>query len=216
MKLIIFDAGELLFPIPREKFAKKINTLEIKYNVKKGRCEEAWKEVKPLIMSGKVDYITGQEMIFKKAGFGDNSRKVAEEWVAYQNKVLSNVKPFRDVRLTLKCLKNKYKLVVLSDTHQTKEEKCNELKRMDIDFFDEVFCSNELGSAKTSFEAYNVVLNYFGLSAGDAIFVGHDIAEIKNAKRLGMTTIGTNKECGAKFFAEKFSEILKIIENIEE
>src|SRR3989344_1858935 len=118
IKLVIFDAGELLFPLPRDLWAKKISELEEKYNVPKGGCAKAWGEVKPLIMGGEVNYLDAQEMIFKKAGFGENSRNVAQEWIEADNELRNAVQPFKGVKETLHRLKNDYKLAVLSDTHK--------------------------------------------------------------------------------------------------
>lgn len=215
IKLVIFDAGELLFPLPRDLWAKKISELEEKYNVPKGGCAKAWGEVKPLIMGGEVNYLDAQEMIFKKAGFGENSRNVAQEWIEADNELRNAVQPFKGVKETLHRLKNDYKLAVLSDTHKTESEKRKGLKRMGIDFFDKVFCSHDLGVHKPNPEAYQKVLDYFNVTPHEAVFVAHDCKELEGAKNVGIKTISVNEKCPADFHANVFMDIIKFIKEME-
>ena len=215
IKLVIFDAGELLFPLPRDLWAKKISELEEKYKVPQGRCVKAWGEVKPLIMEVKINYLDAQEMIFKKAGFGEHARNVSLEWIDTYNELRNTMQPFKGVKETLHQLKRDYKLAVLSDTHKTESEKRKGLKHMGIDFFDKVFCSNDLGVHKPNPEAYQKVLDYFNVTPHEAVFVAHDCKELEGAKNVGIKTISVNEKCHADFHANMFSDIITFLKEIK-
>ncbi|MEK6951831.1 MAG: HAD family hydrolase [Nanoarchaeota archaeon] len=215
IKLIIFDAGELLFPLPRKLWAEKLDKLEKKYGIPKGSCNRVWYEVKPLIMSGEMDYLEAQELIFKKAGFGDHARKVTREWIKADKEFRNKLRPFKGVKETLLWLKQKYKIAVLSDTHKTESEKREGLKHMGIDIFDKVFCSHDLGVSKPKPEAYQKVLDHFYVKSNEAVFVAHDAKELEGAKQVGLITISVKIDCSTDFYARKFSDIISFLRNRE-
>ena len=55
--------------------------------------------------------------------------------------------------------------------------------------WDSIISSNELGIQKPAPEIYAAALQQLGVSASQAIFIGHDAGELQGAHTAGMKTI---------------------------
>ena len=59
---------------------------------------------------------------------------------------------------------------------------------------------------------YQAALQQLGLTADQAVFVGHRASELAGAKTVGMLTVAFNydQDASADYFIETFSDLLKV------
>lgn len=128
-------------------------------------------------------------------------------------------KLFPGVKHTFKQLKRrKLKLAILTDTMLSKNMIVHMIKHVGLyDHIDEIICSSDIGAIKPSRRAYQcAAVEIMKSKMNETVFVGHAEDELDGAKRCGITTIGYRLDPGAKadYVANKFSDILKIIDEI--
>ena len=126
----------------------------------------------------------------------------------------NNIQFFNGVRETLIALKDcGYLLGVITDTAMPLHIK---LKWFEdggfVHVWDFIISSNELGVQKPAPEIYAAALHQLGVSAGQAIFIGHDADELQGAHAAGMKTIAFNfgERATADFYINDFSDLLTI------
>ncbi|MBT4174085.1 HAD-IA family hydrolase [archaeon] len=84
-------------------------------------------------------------------------------------------------------LSKKYKLYLLSNQLKFRTDYIK--KTFDLDFFDEVFFSNEIGLKKPSEKAFEYVLKKIGQKSEDCLFIDDYSPNIAVAKKLGFNVI---------------------------
>jgi putative hydrolase of the HAD superfamily len=126
----------------------------------------------------------------------------------------NNVQFFEGVPETLSSLKNEgYLLGIITDTALPVHVKLNWFERGGFgDVWDSVVSSRELGIRKPNPKIYQIALQQLGISADQAIFVGHKSSELNGAKAVGIRTIAFNYDEGvtADHYLSHFSDLLKI------
>lgn len=104
-----------------------------------------------------------------------------------------NITIFPNVESTLKTLKERHgvKLGVITDSMASTAEKKAWMKQagLDVDIFDVIVNSSEVGTTKPDARMYERALHTLGVSAQDAVFVGHKKTELDGAKSVGCSTL---------------------------
>ena len=96
---------------------------------------------------------------------------------------------------TLKNIRHKYKLYLLSNTNSIHVEAFNKIYKEQIgegsleDYFDKIYYSHEIGVRKPGKEPYEYVLKENNLSPAETLFIDDSIQNIKPAEDLGIQTI---------------------------
>jgi putative hydrolase of the HAD superfamily len=132
--------------------------------------------------------------------------------VNFSNGVLP-VDGCRDALLELK--RRGYVLGIISDTIYPLEWKMKRLHMAGVDdLIDIVACSTDLGMHKPHPAFYRYAVNQANLSPYQTAFVGHDIRELRGARRAGMMTVAIFYEEGAKadHYCTSMSDLMTIPE----
>jgi FMN phosphatase YigB (HAD superfamily) len=214
IKLLIFDAGDLLWRNSPKKLERRMNNFFKKYDINGKIINQRWNKIIPKVRTGKIKYGKAVKIEFK--GF-DVSKKGLKEWTGIHTKlIIGDFILNHHVKSTIRKLCKDYKIAILSDEVRSSDFKILVCKRLGIDIFDKVFCSTDIGYTKPHRKAYFTVLNHFKLKPNEAIFVGHSKDEIEGARKHGIRTIAIKWDRGTKsdFYVKKFSEIPKVLEKI--
>ncbi len=101
----------------------------------------------------------------------------------------------KEALLTLKKIKNKYKLFLLSNTNIIHQKAFNNIYKHDFgkgsihDYFDRTYYSHEIGFRKPSNEPYEYVVKENNLSPSEILFIDDSTQNIEAAKNLGLQTV---------------------------
>lgn len=110
-----------------------------------------------------------------------------------------------------------YVLGVLSDSVHASPLLWELLDRFGVSrFFTAVVSSIDLGETKPHPIGYRTALEKMGVAPEQAIFVGHDTAELAGAARVGMETVAFNFDPDAKadVFIARFEELLEVVTTV--
>jgi putative hydrolase of the HAD superfamily len=125
-----------------------------------------------------------------------------------------NVSFFEGVAETLcELKKHGYLLGIVTDTANSISAKLKWFERGGFGHvWDSIISSMDIGTRKPDPKIYQAVLQQLGLSADQAIFVGHKASELAGAHAIGMQTVAFNydQDARADHFIEKFADLLKI------
>jgi putative hydrolase of the HAD superfamily len=216
IKLLIFDAGNLLWTTSNKSYERSMNKFFRKYKIDENIVKSRWNKIKKKVEVGKIKYREASWIQFKGLNIDEN---ILKEWLEMHLGIeLIDKNLYPGVKSTLRKLKKRYKLAMLTDDYKGKEQKIKICKKLDIDdIFDEIFSSQDIGFKKPQKQAYFIVLNHFKVKPGEAVFIGHEKDEIEGARRYKIRTIAINCDKGTKsdFYIKSFSEILKILEKIK-
>lgn len=217
IKLIIFDSGEIILKFDYNAIEKNIDKFYSKHGVDLEYQHKLWEKYHMKANTGKIGHFEVNKIIAKKLGLPVSVAKEFMKldrwfWCRYASL-------FKGEKQTLRRLKKEgYKLAVLSDAVHTGIMKRNFYKYHGIDrFFDRIFTSRDIGYMKPHLKAYKRVLKSFKVKPENAVFVCHDLDEIEGGKKAGLKVIcfGDKHAKKAHFHAKKFSDIYKIIKEIE-
>ncbi len=101
----------------------------------------------------------------------------------------------KEALLTLKTIKNKYSLYLLSNTNIIHQQAFSKIYLDDFgqgsihDYFDKIYYSHEIGSRKPDNEPYEYVLKENNLSASETLFIDDSSHNIEAANALGLQTV---------------------------
>lgn len=219
VKLLIFDAGDVLYKTSKKAINRSVKSFLISKGLRNfKKADEIWKKVSKLGRIGKLTWKECQKKWLEELGL---DKKLVKEWRKIDRNVIwkKHFIRFPKVNETLTKLKKKgYKLAILSDSVESREEKIESLKLLRIDYklFDGIFTSHDIGYEKPHRKAFEKVLKSFGIKVKEAIFIGHARDEIEGAKRIGLKTVSfRNFRVKADYFFRKFENLVKVVENIE-
>lgn len=126
----------------------------------------------------------------------------------------NNVMFFEGVAETLTSLKEMgYLLAIVTDTANPLHAKLSWFERGGFGHvWDAISSSLDVGVRKPDPKIYCAALGQLGVSAEQAIFVGHKSSELAGARDVGMKTIAFNYDDDAKadYYIETFADILKV------
>lgn len=185
---IIFDFGGVILNIDYQKTNKAFTDLGVKHF----SDMYSQKSANPLFQHLEEGKINEEEFYsqFKRSAEVDLSdEQIKEAW----NALLSD---YREEALsTLRSLRSKYKLYLLSNTNIIHHRKFNKIYDEQIragslkDYFDKAYYSHEIGFRKPNKEAYEYVLKENNLSPSQTLFIDDSIQNIEGAKAVGLQTI---------------------------
>ncbi len=185
---IIFDFGGVIFNIDFDKTCKAFSDIGVKnfnemYSLKKAN---------PLFQHLEEGKITEEEFYhdFRKLS---NTTLLNEEIKNALNALLLSYR--KDALQTLKTLRTRYSLFLLSNTNIIHQECFNKMYKEEIgertlnDYFDKAYYSHETGYRKPAADAYEIVLKENNLSPSETLFIDDSIKNIEGAKQVGIQTI---------------------------
>ncbi len=125
-----------------------------------------------------------------------------------------SIKIFDGVKDTLIRLKERgFLLGIVTDTALPTYKKLNWFQQAGFGHvWDALTSSRDVGVRKPNPGIYQAALRQSGLTSEEAVFVGHNAAEIQGAQTVGMTTIAFNYEDDVKadIYVEHFTDLLTL------
>ena len=206
IKLIIFDFDNTL-----------VNTRDatikaLKYIYKKTKPKISFKKFLEICDNFERNYNFKRKEWFYY--FTKNWKKAKELEKIYWKVVMKNTKVFEGVRETLKKLKRKYKIVLLTLTDGKKGIKMKRIKRLKLDkYFDKIYIGMEnVEEYKPKISAFKRVLKDFKVKSKEVVMVGDSYErDILPAKKLKIFTISFRKRNNADKIIRNFNSLIKII-----
>jgi putative hydrolase of the HAD superfamily len=211
IRALLFDAGDILYHRPKGnlKFREFLSELGI---ADKEIPEAMKEELKEQAFNGSISQSQYREAILHLYGVTDpelverGSRTIDEDE--------KGVQIIKGVRETLKALKEKrYMLGIVTDSAQPIYIKLNWFERGGFgNVWDSIISSQEIGVEKPDPRIYAAALQQLGLSAQQAVFVGHNPEELEGAHAIGMKTIAFNygETAKADYYIGKFADLLTV------
>ena len=150
--------------------------------------------------------------------FTKNWKKAKELEKIYWKIVMKNTKVFNGVKETLKKLKRKYKIVLLTLTDGKRGIKMKRIKKLRLDkYFDKIYIGMEnVREYKPKISAFKRILKDFKVKPKEVIMVGDSYErDILPAKKLKIFTISFKKRNGADKIIRNFKSLIKIISYVD-
>jgi putative hydrolase of the HAD superfamily len=216
IKLVIFDAGGVLYAGNREVVVKAVEGFLEKHGVHDyAESDRVWSRIEKPLSVGKMDLRQAYEKWLKGVGL---HKDLIDEWLEVDKKeIWSKFRITPGINRLLAKLKKNYILAVLSDTIATKSKKIEEMEIVGVNhrIFSEVFTSHDLGLCKPNKKAFHAVLERFNVKPSEAVFVGDACDELSGARKLGLVTIGFG--CmGGDFRIKRLDEIQDILRELND
>lgn len=209
IRAILFDAGDILYFRPNrgQAFITFLQGLGID-----PECDHA-AEKKALVQQayrGQIDQDQFREGIIRM--YGVTQPEFIQRGKELLEKHDNDVQFFEGVPETLQALKDKgYLLGIVTDTANSISTKLSWFESGGfVHVWDSIISSKEIGVRKPDPLIFQAALKHLGLSANQAVFIGHKPSELKGARAAGMHTIAFNYDEGAEAdcYIEKFSDLL--------
>jgi putative hydrolase of the HAD superfamily len=157
--------------------------------------------------------------VIKKLTGETNLGVLASGIVAYRRVKENMLFPYADVKPTLKALKQKYRLAIVSDAPEM--QPWLRLAAMDmLDYFDVIVTLAEAKKQKPHKRPFQILLRKLKLKPEEVMFVGDWPAkDILGAKRMGIISVlaeygrvgGKTIRIKPDYRIKKFSDLLKIV-----
>jgi putative hydrolase of the HAD superfamily len=146
--------------------------------------------------------------------YGITDPDLVSRGIEIVKKERDNIQFFDDTLETLKLLKDRnYYLGIVTDTVQPLHVKINKLERGGIGhLWDSITPSSEVGVQKPDPRIYQLAMQQLGVTADQAVFVGHKSTELEGARNAGLKTVAFNYETEAKadFYIKEISDLAKL------
>ena len=211
IQAFIFDAGDILYHRP-ERGAKFTAFLkEMGMDVRPNHSQQK-KSIEYKAYRGEISHDEYREAVVRLYGI------TQPEQVARGKQALidddANVIFFEGVPETLLSLKEQgCLLAIITDTANSVSAKLSWFERGGFGHvWDSIISSMDMGVRKPDPKLYLAALTQLGLSADQAVFVGHRASELEGARAVGMHTVAFNydEDAGADYFIENFADLLKV------
>ncbi len=188
IKAIIFDFGGVIFDIDFKKTNRAFTHLSVKH------FEDMYsqKNAAPLFQhleEGKLNEEEFYNAFRKENNLSSTNDQIKNAW----NALLLSFR--KEALYTLKELRSKYKLYLLSNTNIIHYNHFNKIYKDEIgegsldDYFDKAYYSQLIGFRKPDKEAYEYVLKENNLESSHTLFIDDSIQNIEGAKEAGLQTI---------------------------
>lgn len=227
IKAILFDIDNTLVDFMKMK--RKSCEAAVEAMISAGlkmEKEDAMKEIYAIYAKKGMEYRDVFEKIIKKSNGKIDYKIMASGVLAYRLVKEEQVIPYEGVISTLKALKKKYKLAVVSDAPAMKAWTRLIMAKLD-GFFDLVLTKSDVKRQKTSTVPFNAALKHFNIEPEEAIMVGDRIErDIQTPKKLGIKTCfarygvedlkkPANGKSGADFEINEFKDLIGILKGIK-
>ena len=133
-----------------------------------------------------------------------------EQLIGMWNKSWMLAKPYEDVLPALEKLKQKYKLILVSNTDAVSILRVLEKFKM-VELFDKKYLSYEVGMIKTDKNFLKMVVDDMGVGVEDCVIVGDSMqSDMQPAERIGMKAILVDRK-GSR----EYSPCIKTLNELE-
>lgn len=211
VQAILFDAGDILYHRPHR--GRQFNTFlrELALNPDNPHTAEKDK-LSHQAYQGLISQDDYREAIVRL--YGVTKPELIERGKQILCTEDNNVHFFSGVRETLIALKEMgFLLGIVTDTASPVYVKLRWFEKGGFGaVWDSIISSKEVGVRKPDPRLYLAALQQLGLTAEQAIFVGHKKSELDGARAVGLKTVAFNYEKSAKadFYIEKFADLRKV------
>ncbi len=211
IKAILFDAGDILYyrPNKEQKLTQFLAGLGIHYHLAADEEHEALKDLAVRNLISQDEY---HEALIRLYGV------VKSEDVECGKRLLeeidNDIEYYPGAAETLHALKKRgFMLGVITDTAAPVYVKLNWFERGGFgNVWDSIVTSKELGKRKPEPEIYLTALRQLGISASQAVFVGHKASELDGAQAVGMKTVAVKFATPARadYYIDCLPDLLSI------
>ena len=190
-RALLFDAGDILYFRP-ERDHKFRTFLEQSGLADKKIPARKMETLKDQAFHGSITQEQFREAVLRLYGV-DQPEQIQLGKQAMEEDD-NNIQFFNGVRETLIALKEHgYLLGIITDSANPIHVKLRWFENGGfVHVWDSIISSQDMGIQKPAPEIYAAALQQLGLSACQAVFIGHDVDELKGARTAGMKTIALN------------------------
>jgi len=206
IKLIIFDFDNTLVN------TRKATVKALKYIYKKIKPKISFRNFLEICDNFEKNYNFKRREWFYF--FVKNWKKAKELEKIYWEIVMKNTKVFKGVRETLKKLKRKYKIVLLTLTDGKKGIKMKRIKKLRLDkYFDKIYIGMEnVKEYKPKVSAFKKILKDFKVKPEEVVMIGDNYErDILPAKKLKIFTVSFRKRNKADKVIKDFKSLIEFI-----
>jgi putative hydrolase of the HAD superfamily len=209
IRAFLFDAGDILYFRPER--GNKLGAFLRELSLSTGENHAEQKQaLSNLAYQGQITLDQYREGLVRLYGVTEPEQIERGKQILEEED--NDVHFFEGIPHTLSVLKQKgYLLGIITDTANPVHVKLNWFERGGFgDVWDTIISSQEMGVRKPHPDIYQAALQQLGLTATEAVFVGHKATELEGARAVGMRTVAFNYEemAQADCFIQKFSELL--------
>ncbi len=191
IRAILFDAGDILYhrPNKEEKLKAFLAGVGIQYLPPSVEDDEALKDLACRNLISQEDYHQALIRLY-----GVTRPKDLERGKRLLEEINHDIDYFPGAAETLHGLKKLgFMLGIITDTAAPVYVKLGYFERGGFgSVWDSIVTSKELGTRKPEPEIYHTALFQLGITATQAVFVGHKASELEGAQAVGMKTIAFN------------------------
>ena len=188
IKAIIFDFGGVIFDIDISKTNKAFAELGVT-NFEQMYSQKNANPLFQLLEQGKINEAEFYNEFRNETALSLTDDEIKIAW----NALLLSYR--KEALETLKALRSKYKLYLLSNTNFIHHRKFNETYIDEIgissldNYFDKAYYSQQIGFRKPDKEAYEFVIKENNLIPSQTLFIDDTIENIESAKAVGLQTV---------------------------
>lgn len=212
VRAIFFDAGDILYHRPNRGMYFKAFLTELGM-ADREIAEEKRKALRLQAFCGDITPHQLRQSILEL--YGITAPNLLERGECALTNDENNVQFFDGVAETLKALKAQgFLLGIITDTANPVSVKLRWFENGGFGHvWDAIISSQEVGVEKPDPLIYQAALRQFGLTAKEAVFVGHSPEELDGARALGIYTIAFNypPNAQADLYIDHFSDLLHSI-----
>jgi len=211
VRAVLFDAGDILYHRPRRNLYLR------PFLQRNGRDlddldRQARKEYELQAYQGRLTQDEFREAVIRCYGITDPV--LVEEGRRIIQHEDNDLDFYEGVSAALHALKGSgFMLGIITDTAASISEKLKWFKAGGFgSVWDTIISSAEIGVRKPHPGIYLAALQQLGISARQAIFVGHKASELDGAHKTGMLTAAFNYEPGARadYYIDHFSDLVEL------
>mgnify|MGYP001056638191 CR=1 FL=1 len=196
-KAIIFDCGGVVFTCSFDNAlnywamvsGKDTNEIKSKFDF-----DETFKKFE----RGEISSTAFRKHALSKLRLKISNEKFDKGW----NSIYLDLVP--GIKQLLQELKQKYRLVALTNTNEIHAKKWRIMYASILNYFEKVFSSHEIHARKPEQKAYNTVLNYLRLEPNEVIFLDDNPECVQAASKMNITSIHVTS------FRQMFEELNKL------
>lgn len=182
IELIIFDLGNVVFRIDTSRIATRWAALS-NHDVASLEARFPFDEVYEAFERGEVSADQFYNHVCASLPVKLSFEHFVEGWCGIFDDV------FEDVRTLLPALKERAKLVALTNSNELHTRVWRTKYSDVLAIFDKVFVSSEIGFRKPEARAFEHVLRECGVANGAALFLDDSLKNIRGARELGIRSI---------------------------
>jgi len=181
-KAIVFDCGGVIFTCSFNNAfnywamvsGKDINEIKNRFDF-----DEIFKKLE----RGEINSTAFRKHALSKIGLRISDEKFDNGW----NSIYLDLVP--GIKQLLQELKQKHRLVALTNTNEIHEKKWRIMYASLLNYFEKVFSSHEIHARKPERKAYNTVLNYLRLEPNEVVFLDDNPEYVQAASEMNIASI---------------------------